>query len=495
MRLSLNLYELTNRGYIHMDLRKEALSQHKRALLEAWLRGERPIRLNATIAQRPPGAPRQLSFAQESLWSLRHEHTRRAIFNQWYFVRLRGMLDFDALQEAFRIMATRHEVFRTSFVERGDQVVIEVSPSAIPEVAVVQLTHLGREAAMMEASKRAADESRSPIELAYPPLARIRIFRLAEDDHLLTLFTHHMVFDAWSMGVVVRELNTLYSAALQQRAAALPSLPVSYSDFAHWERSTFKGETLAQMLNTVLSQLDSAPRAVGLPYDRPPQADGERDAVHHFALSLDTSRRARSFAREHSVSLFTTLIAAFAASIVGWGGNSDCILRTPLAGRNGETENLIGIFSNHIPLRIDVSGKPSFLELVARARAEFSRAYSQRALPYSLLRDEMRRSGAQRFPRLETGFVLQNVPIPTLALPGLTVEPLEVHFGRGLADLVMIIVESPVFVDAGQALAGQMHYRTAVFDASTIERLCLNYEQNLSRMLLEPSSPITRAFV
>src|SRR5690606_8192056 len=335
----------------------------------AELRRER----DASAAEEPPIVPvprdqaeLPLSFSQQRLWFLYRLEPESTAYNISGAVRLRGTLDTDALERSFSEVVRRHESLRTTFHEidgRPVQRIHAPTPFALP---VTDLSGLPSEEREAEARRRAAEEAGRPFDLEQGPLFRAALLRLAEDEHVLLLGMHHIVSDGWSFGVLTRELGTLYRAFTSGEPSPLEDFEVQYADFAAWQRGWLQGRTLQRQIDYWVRQLDGL-ATLQLPTDRPrpPVQTYNGDAV---ALSLPTelARALGRLSRQESASLFMTLLAAFKVLLARYSAQDDIVVGSPIAGRNrAEIEHLIGFFLNSLVLRTDLSGEPSFRELLA----------------------------------------------------------------------------------------------------------------------------------
>ena len=370
----------------------------------------------AARSRRPREAPLPLSFAQERLWFLHQMEPEGAGYNMPWSGRLRGGLDAGALERALGELVRRHEALRTTFrpVEQGAvQVVHPAAPAHLP---VLDLTGLAPQDREDEARRLAREDAERPFDLERGPLLRATLLRLADEEHVLLLTMHHIVSDGWSMGVLFRELFTLYesfSRGLRARPASpLPPLAVQYADFAVWQRGWLQGEVLQRQLDWWRERLGGAPPALELPTDRPrPAVASSRGASLVFRLSADVTRGLRSLARREGATLYMVTHAALDLLLSRWSGQEDLVVGSPIAGRTQVgTEGLIGFFVNTLALRIDLSGDPSFRELLGRVRETALGAYAHQELPFERLVEEVApERGLSHTPLFQVMFALQNV--------------------------------------------------------------------------------------
>src|SRR6185295_14602236 len=312
-------------------------------------------------------------------------------------------------------------VLRTVFPVRNGRAVQEIRPAGRFTLPVADLSGAGA-GAWSEAQRLASEEARRPFELAVGPMLRAAVIELGESDHLLLLSFHHIAGDGWSIGVLVRELSTLYQAFLEERPSPLPELPIQYADFAVWQRRWLSGEVLEEQLSYWREHLAGVPAALALPVDRPwsslPSFRMGRVAV---GWPEPLSRELAALGRSHGATVFMVLLAACQALLARLSGQEDVVVGTPVANRNRrETEELIGFFVNMLALRGRLGGSPSFVELLEQAREAALGAYLHQDLPFEHLVEELQPERTlAHAPLFQVVLVLQNAPLTPLSLPGL----------------------------------------------------------------------------
>ncbi|HXO21370.1 MAG TPA: amino acid adenylation domain-containing protein, partial [Thermoanaerobaculia bacterium] len=389
------------------------------------------------LVARPRREPLPASFAQERLWFLDQLGTEGSSYNVPLALQLDGGLDVSALAAALGELVRRHEALRTTFasvssavaqVGQAAQVVQVVAPDAaltLPALPGIDLRDLPAAGRTDAARRAAAQAAWAPFDLARGPLLRAALLRLAGEEHVLLLTLHHIVADGWSMGVLLRELAALYDAAREGRPSPLPALAVQYADFAVWQREWLQGPVLAELLAYWRGRLADAPAVLDLPLDRPrPALQTFRGGNLRFTLPPALRRSLADLGRRHGVSLFMTLLAAFQSLLARYTSAEDVVVGSPIANRNrAETEALIGFFVNTLVLRGDLSGDPTFAELLRRVRETTLDAYAHQDLPFEKLVEELRpERDLSRNPLFQVMFVLQNMPASGVKLAGLEVE-------------------------------------------------------------------------
>ena len=311
-----------------------------------------------------------LSFGQQRLWFLDQLEPGNALWNIPIAVRMTGQLDIDALTRTMSEIVRRHEVLRTTFSNQDGEPVQVVRPAEPLSLEIIDLSDLDvaeREAAASEWVDRLRGQ---PFDLAHGPLLRMKLLRLGELEHVVVLVTHHVVSDLWSVGVLIREVATLYEAFRRGEPSPLPELEFQYADFAHWQRHWLQGETLERQLAYWKEQLAGAPTVLDLVTDKPrPAVQTNPGASLSFFIDEELLQGLKRVSHQHDVTLFMTLVAALNVLLYRYTGQEDILIGTTIAHRNrAETEGLIGFFINSLVLRTDLSGPTEFWT-TARTRA------------------------------------------------------------------------------------------------------------------------------
>ena len=429
--------------------------------------------------------PIPLSFAQQRLWFLDRLEPGGSAYNLAGGIRLSGDLAVDALARALAEVVRRHEALRTSFLEVPSGAAQVVAPASstwipLPLVDLSGLSPADREPALEEA---AGSEARRPFDLSRGPLLRCLLVRLGEREHALVLVVHHIVFDGWSFGVLIRELGRLYGLYAIGRPALLPALPVQYADFAVWQREWLAGETLARQLAWWKELLTGAPAVLELPADRPRPAEPSRRGGRTSVLIPEGLReRLETAARRLGLTPFMIHLSAFLVLLARYSGQEDVVVGTPVAGRNqAEIEGLVGLFANTLALRGRLDGAPTLAQLAGRVRELALGAYGHQELPFEKLVDELRLDrDLGRSPLFQVLFILQNAPRPDWDLPGLDVSPLTVETGGTPFDLVLTLVPLE------RELEARVHFDRDLFDESTAARMAGHYRNLLEAIAEAP---------
>ncbi|MCG1047535.1 condensation domain-containing protein, partial [Mycetohabitans sp. B6] len=431
-----------------------------------------------TTQTRPATLP--LSFAQERLWFL-NQLGQDAAYQIPIAMRLTGKLNIAALEAALSEIVRRHETLRTRFeTVEGTGVQVVHSPWAVELVP--------QEVTEQDVMRHLLAIAGQPFDLTTGPLARFALLRLAPDSYVLSATLHHIISDGWSMGVLMQELEALYTAFSQKQDSPLSELPVQYADYALWQRSWFKDQALEQELDYWRAQLSGAPAALELPTDRPrpavPSGQGHGVLVH-VPAALATQLKA--LAQREGATLYMTLLAAFQVVLSRWSGQDDIVVGSPIAGRTQvQAEQLIGFFINTLALRTDLSGDPRFDALLARVRETTLGAYAHQTVPFEKLVEVLQPvrdlSRQPIFQVMVNGF---NIPVSNFALPGLTVEKIDLERLSTKFDLTLY------FGETSDGIEGWLQYATDLFDAETILRLGQHWVNVLEAVVADPTQRLS----
>jgi amino acid adenylation domain-containing protein/non-ribosomal peptide synthase protein (TIGR01720 family) len=311
-----------------------------------------------------------LSFAQERLWFLDQLEPGSPFYNIWAAVRVNGLLNVEALQATLNEIVRRHEALRTTFATAGDRPVQRIAEELQVPFELVDLSETPQADREEEIQRRATAEAQRPFDLSEGPLLRVCLLRASDSDHVFLLTMHHIISDGWSMDVFIRELALLYGAFSAGQPSPLEELPFQYADYAVWQREWLSGKVLDEQFAYWRKQLADAPAALDLPTDRPrPAVLSHRGAEYRFDVSAELTESLDQLSRSHGATLFMTLLAAFQTLLSRYSGQDQVCVGTPIAGRSrSELESLIGFFVNTLVMRGDLSGDPSFEQLLARVK-------------------------------------------------------------------------------------------------------------------------------
>jgi amino acid adenylation domain-containing protein len=429
-----------------------------------------------------------LSFAQQRLWFLHQMDPVSSAYNMPMAFRLSGRLDVAALEWALNEILRRHEILRTTFDILDQQPVQLVAPDQTLKLSVTDLGSLPAPFREVEAERFANEESQLSFDLARGPLIRATLLQLGPNEHVLLLTIHHIVSDGWSQSILMNELSVLYQAHVAGRSSPLPGLPIQYADFAEWQREWLSGAVLDQQIDYWRKHLAGAPPSLELPTDRPrPAMQSFNGARELFNLSRNLSVQLAELSRRADATLFMTLLAAFEVLLFRYTGQSDIVIGTPVANRNRkELEALIGFFVNTLALRTDLSGDPTFRELLARVREASLGAYANQDLPFEMLVEELRPvRDLSRNPIFQVVFALQNMPEADSHESDLNIKPVDVKTGRSQFDLALDVTEFE-----GQ-IYGSLVYNTDLFDAPAMRLMVEHFKVLLAGLGAGVDEPIS----
>jgi len=429
-----------------------------------------------------------LSWAQERLWFLDQLMPGNPFYNMPAAIRLEGPLDLQALKASFAEIVRRHEPLRTRLVSVDGTPVQIIEPFAGIDVHLADLTALRAGERDRQVKRLAREEALAPFDLSKDLLLRLTLLRTAREEHILLATMHHIVSDGWSVGVLIRELVTLYDAFLNGEPSPLPPLSVHYADFALWQRKWLSGSIIEQQMAYWKNKLKDVPVLLELPYDRPrPPVQSFRGEMVTCSVDACLKDKLRALSGTFQTSLYMTLLSAFTVLMYRYCGVPDIVTGSPVANRNRkEIENIIGFFVNTLAIRSDLSGDPTFLELLEQTRKNCIEAYAHQDLPFEKLVDELNpERHMDRSPIVQVIFVLQNAPMPELTLSGLTVTPLDADAVTARFDLEVNAWEMP------EGLHFNVFYSADLFDESTIVRMMSHFKVLLLSVTADPKRKVS----
>ncbi|MEO0373920.1 MAG: amino acid adenylation domain-containing protein, partial [Cyanobacteria bacterium P01_A01_bin.17] len=485
------------------------LSAAKRALLTKRLQGERKPR--AIIPQRPLKTSAPLSFSQQRLWFLTQLEPDHPFYNIPTALRLEGDLDIDAFQQALNQIVDRHEILRTTFATVNEQPQQIIHPHlnndfkgvalAPPDpqfwgesterldcfpIEQINLSELSQADQEQEIERLAVLDGAKAFDLSSGPLLRVTLIGLSATKSVLLFTLHHIISDAWSTGIFVRELALLYTSTLQSKPVALPPPTIQYADFAHWQRH--QTERLETQLDYWRQQFETLPPILALATDRPRPAQqtyqGDRCTIE---LPESLTAALKQLAQGTDCTLFMVLLASFQVLLHRYTHQSDITVGTPIANRNQiEIEGLIGFFLNTLALRADLSGNPTFKELLEQVRERTLGAYGHQDLPFEKLIDELDvPRNLSHSPLFQVMLILQNVPTTDLTVPGLTLTPLRYDTHTTKFDLTLICIEQ------NNGLTALMEFSTDLYNPDTIKRMLAHWYRLLEGIVELPQAHLS----
>jgi amino acid adenylation domain-containing protein len=443
--------------------------------------------LNPTRQQKIEPVSREeklpLSFAQTRLWFLAQLEPDSSDYNIPAPVRLLGNLDIVALEQCFNEVVQRHEILRTSFITVDGEPIQVIAPSLQLNLSIIDLQRLPATEQNNKIQELITEEALKPFDLSKIPLFRMKLLRLSEAEHILILILHHIIFDMWSVEVLLQEVKVIYENLTTGKSSPLPDLPIQYADFAVWQRQYLKNEVLENHLNYWKQQLSGTLPVLHLPTNRPRSAvTYNHGAIHDFALPKDLSDAIQAFSQQEGVTLYMTLLAALNALLYTYNQQEDILIGSPIANRNQvDLEPLIGFFVNTIILRTNLSGNPSFRDLLVRVRELTLGAYAHQELPFEKLVEALqpnRKHG--EFPLVQVWFVLENALLTEMKLADVNLIDMEFYNGIANYELRLSISET------SDGLKGSLDYKSELFAATTIVEMVKNLEIILRQVVDKP---------
>jgi len=430
-----------------------------------------------------------LSFAQEQLWFLDQLVPGGHLYNIPAAVRLTGPLDAAAFERSLDEIVRRHESLRTIFVAIDGRPLQSVLPPKSALLRLIDLRSLPEDEREQEAVRLATEEARAPFDLERGPLLRASLLQLNAEEHVLLLTLHHIISDGWSLAVLFHELSALYEAFSSGEETELTELAVQYGDYATWQREWLSGEPLDKQLAYWREQLGGRLPTMELPMDRPrPAVQSHRGARQFITLSSALTQGLKELSRREGVTLYMTLLAAFQTLLHRYMGQTDILIGSSIANRNrAETEGIIGLLLNILLLRTDLSGDPTFSELLRRVREVTLGAYAHQDLPFEKLMAELLPGrNASHLQLGQVAFTLQNAPAEKVKLGALALDSFKGDSATtAKTDLMLFMLERP------DELIASIEYSTDLFDELTIERMLNHFQTLLEGVVAQPEERLS----
>lgn len=443
---------------------------------------------NLTIQPTPRGNEIPMSFAQQRLWFLDKLVPDNPFYNIASAIRIIGSLDIPILEYSLNEIIRRHESLRTNFSSVTEQPVQIISSSLILSIPIIDLSAFPDAEKESEVHRLAVQEARRTFDLAHDPLVRLSLLRVDSECHIALLTMHHIVSDGWSMGVFIQELGILYEVFLQNKQSPLPEPSIKYVDFAIWQREWLKQGSLNKQMQYWRDRLAGSPPSLQLPTDHPrPAIQTFKGKRYPIEISPGLSNAAKALSRQENVTLFMILLAAFKVLLYHYTGQDDIVVGSPVSNRNrAEIEPLIGFFVNTLAFRTNLSGNPTFRELVHRVSDVVVDGLVHQDLPFEKLVDELHLDrDLSRTPLFQANFALQNAPTEEPHLSNLYVEILDIDNGTTRFDLALELRESST------GILGRFEYSTDLFDEITIARISQQFQIILESVVTNPDQIIS----
>ena len=437
-----------------------------------------------------------LSFAQERLWYLAQLEPKNPIYNVSVAYRIIGLLDESLLERSLGEMSKRHEILRTAFPlidEKPKQVIL---PEINFTLERVNLQKFPCEQQKIEVQQQASQEFQTQFILAQEPLWRAKLLRLSEDEHILLLTIHRIIFDTESFNVFFREIAALYEAFSHNKPSPLPELSIQYADFAQWEHQKFQGEILQSQLHYWKQQLDSQLPILQLPTDRPRLPVQKYQKANQFLVLPKTLTQAlKTLSQQKNVTLFTTLLTAFKILLYRYSGQEDIIIGSPNSDRDlVETRGLIGLFTKYFILRTYLGDNLNFQELLDRVHKVALEAYTQQDLPLDKLIEELQIDKNQSFsPLFQVMFSFQEEGVSIQKFSNLVLEPVlnliqkptEIKSITTKFDLALELQEAP------EGIKILFEYNADLFNKETISRMVDHFQILVEGIVTNPQAKIS----
>ncbi|MEU6540663.1 condensation domain-containing protein [Streptomyces sp. NPDC047000] len=465
--------------------RLSELPPEQRALVERTLAGR--------TLREPDGGPRtcETSVTQQGLWLIDRISPGDRLYTIGWRLRLTGRLDTGALATAVDTLVARHAALRTTFTDEDGRPLQVVQPrSGVPVPVPVDDLRALEDGERERRTDAICAAEVAPFDLRKGPLARFRLIRLADEEHLLTMVVHHIVFDAVSVDVALRDLSGVYNALVAGGTPPRTPPPPQYPDFARWQRRHLTGDRLDRLIGHWRGELEGAPGLLALPALRPRPAEQSHAGAEYTAvLPARLAEGLRALARGERCTLYTVLLAAFQVVLSRYSGQRDLSVGTVVHGRvRGEFEQMVGYFVNTLVLRADLSGDPGFREHLRRTRSTFLSAYDHQALPFDRLVEELApHRGLSHNPLVQVVFESHDEDEwqRRTQFTGLTTgQLLPIELGRSKFDLNVSAVERDGTIDV------TVEYATDLFDAAGVARLVAHYRRLLESVVARPDAPV-----
>jgi len=427
-----------------------------------------------------------LSYAEERMWFLSHLEPDVAFYNVNFHFRVDG-LDVSIWEQCLNLILARHEALRTTFDQTNDTPVRRIASHKPFSLPIVDLTYLPDESREAEVERLIAAEAATPFNLQKGPLFRFTLYKVSETRYTQFMCLHHIITDGWSISNMMGEVLVAYRAIYKGQPVLLPELPIRYADFAYWQRQQMTMARLQEQLFYWKQQLRQT-TVLDLPTDRPrPQIQTYHGDVLTITWSGDLAHKLQRLSEAENSTLFMTLLAGLYALFYRYTAQEDIVIGFPIANRRlVETEKLVGFFVNTLVLRVDLSGSPTFAEVLRRTRQVALEAYKNQDVPFEKIVQELELTrDLSRSPLFNVMFALQNVPQPINSTIELAQATESSSNGTTKFDIFISVRE----LTDGILLS--VEYNTALYDAETIQRMMGHYHKMLETFAENLSQPIT----
>jgi amino acid adenylation domain-containing protein len=422
-----------------------------------------------------------LSFAQQRLWLLQKLEPNSATYNGSNALLMEGILNLAALENSINEIIRRHEILRTSFDFVDNQAVQKIADKLKIILPIIDLQNLPETEQQAEVTRLEAIDAQQPFDLTEVPLLRLTLLRLKTEKYILLVTMHHIISDAWSAGIFIKEISALYQAFSTGKSLPPPELPIQYADFAFWQQQWLQGEVLDNQLAYWKQQLQNAKTTLELPTDQPRQEVTSIGKQYSFSLTTEISQQLELFSQQQGVTLFMTLLTIFNILLYSYNQQEDILIGSPIANRNrSEIEGLIGFFVNTLVLRTDLSNNPTVSQLLQRVRETALGAYAHQDLPFEKLVSELQPERYRdRSPLFQVWFVLQNAPTAEFQISGLNLTLLDIETGLVRHDLKLDLTKTE------SGIQGFFEYKQDLFSGNAIANLIQRFK-TISNLIIQP---------
>jgi amino acid adenylation domain-containing protein len=429
-----------------------------------------------------------LSFSQQRLWFLEQLEPGRADYHISSSYRFLGDLNIPVLEKSLSTIVARHEILRTNYINEDGNPIQVISAARSLELPIFNIENQSLSQQEQDIKKLLSQERQRPFNFSQDLMLRSCLLKISNTEYILLLVVHHIAADGLSMGIFCQELNSLYREFSQNLPSSLPELPIQYADFAQWQRQYLQDNVLDDSINYWKKHLAGAPELLSLPTDRPrPAVQTYRGSTKSLILSSQITEGIRLLSQREKSTLFMTMLAAFNTLLYRYTSSEDIVIGAALGNRNQkETEGLIGFFVNSLALRTDISGNPSFTELLRRVREVSLGAYEYQDLPFEKLVEVLQpKRDLSYSPIFQVMLVLnEDISLENIELPGLNTSPLQVERNTSQFDLSLQVD------NFGTELLLEWEYNTDLFDDGTITRMCGHFQTLLEAIVANPETPI-----
>ncbi len=484
-RLSVN----APKGAVTAELREELGRRKDEVKAYLAAHGTAPARSVLPALERVPRqADMPISHTQQRLWFLRQMDPTSHAYNIAASLRITGPLDEAVLERVLAVLVARHESLRTRFISVQGEPRFVIDPNARVHLDRIDISHL--QGAARDAACKQAIESiaRRPFDLSQAPLIHAGLIRESGQQQVFAFALDHIVSDGLSLGIFMLEFRDLYSRLATGHEVTVVEPPIQYYDYAEWERRAFAQGAIDEHLAFWKRELAGLPSMLQLPTDRPrPPVQTTHGSRCALQLTPAFSDRLKAFGRAEGTTLFMVMLSAFQVLMHRYSGETDIAIGSAIANRNrSEVEHTIGFFANNLVLRADLNGDPTVRELMVRVRERALRAYAHQEMPFDMLVDELgTRRELDHSPLFQVLFVLQNLSMTSLELPGLRCDSVDLDVTASRFDLSVDVF------DIVHGLRCYFEYNTDLFDVSTIERMLNHYRKLLEGFVERPDARVS----